>query len=377
MTPAAVTAAAAPAGASATYIGSTAALNVAFSATGGAATNLQITSALSTGWTLAGGTLPCAQVGGGNTCRATLNYAPVAATSASTLVLQYAYTDNFGESRTGQLSIPYSAVPHIAYITNTGSNTVTQCTAGVTGALGNCTQVSSPVFSTPSGITIDGARAYVAEAGAASVSVCNVDSSGLSGCIDAVTGPDELVSVALDGDIAFISNQPADTVETCNVAADGTFSGCTVVAAATPLLSAVNLMTLQGSTLYIGNATAPDITLCSVTAGVITTCENNRLSAIAGKVVFGGTSAYVTLSGQNSVQQCAVGSGGTLTACSDSGAGTSFDAPIGITLFGGYAYVVNRNNNTISQCAVAANGQLSGCFSTGSGLNSPFDIAIQ
>jgi hypothetical protein len=373
--PAAVTAAATPVSASATYIGSTAAVGVAFSATGGAATNLQITSTLPAGWTFAGGTLPCAQVGGG-TCQVTLNYAPVAATSASTFVLQYAYTDNFGESRTGQLSIPYSAVPHIAYITNSGSNSVTQCTLALTGALGNCTQVSSPAINLPGGITIDGARAYIAEPGQ-SVSVCNVGSSGLSGCETAVTDTNEPVSVALDGDIAFISNQGSQTLETCTVAADGTFSGCATVAAATPLLSAPAGLTMQGSDLYITNAASSDITICGVTAGVISACVNEGLSSTSTNVAFAGTSAYLTIPGLNSVQQCSVGSGGVLSACTDSGAGATFDFPYAIALFGGYAYVVNRNNNTISQCAVAANGQLSACVVSGNGLNSPIDIAIQ
>jgi hypothetical protein len=351
---------------------------VAFSATVGAATNLQITSALPIGWTLAGGILPCAQIGGGSTCQVMLNYAPVAPTSASTLELQYTYTDNFGEFRTGQVSIPYSAVSHMAYITNVDSNTVTQCALSVTGALGNCTQVSSPMFNAPAGITIDGARAYIAEVFASSVSVCNVDSSGLSGCKVAVTGQDEPASVALDGDIAFISNVGTGNVKTCNVATDGTFSGCVTAATATPFLSSAITMTFHGSTLYIVNSTSSDITLCGVTVGGISACVNEGLPASGWKVVFNGTSAYVTARALNSVQQCSVGSGGTLTACSDSGAGPIFHSPNGITLFGGYAYILNQFTDTISQCAVAANGQLSGCVSsTGNGLNNPFDIAIQ
>jgi hypothetical protein len=373
--PAAVTAAATPVSASATFIGSTAAVSVAFSATGGTATNLQITSALPAGWTLAAGTLPCAQVGGSSTCQVTLDYAPAAVTSASTLALQYAYTDNFGEPRTGQFSIPYSAVPHMAYITNFGSNSVTQCTLSVTGALGDCTQVTSPTLEVPAGITIDGARAYIAES--VGITVCNVGSSGLSGCISAVTDNDEPVGVAFDGDTALISNQGGQTVEMCNVATDGTFSGCATVAAVTPLLSAPAGLTMQGSNLYITNGASPDVTLCAITAGVISACVNEGLSAISTNVAFAGTSAYLTMPGLNSVQQCSVGNAGTLSACTDSGVGATFNDPFGMTLFGGYAYVANRGNNTISQCTVAANGQLSNCILTGSGLNNPLDIAIQ
>jgi hypothetical protein len=373
--PAAVTAAATPVSADATFIGSTASVSVAFSATGGTATNLEITSALPTGWTLAGGMLPCAEVGGGTTCQATLNYAPVAAISASTLVLQYAYTDNFGESRTGQLSIPYSAVPHMAYITNFGSNSVTQCTLNLTGALGNCTQVTSPTLEALAGITIDGARAYIAEG--VGIAVCNVSSSGLSGCLSAATDDDEPIGVAFDGDTAFISNQGLFTVETCTVAADGTLAGCAVDANVTPFLDAPAEATFQGSNLYIPNVLSSDVTVCPVTAGVTGTCANVALIAPATKAVFGGTSAYLTMPGLNSVQQCSVGSDGSLNACADSGVGATFNDPFGMTLFGGYAYVANRGNNTISQCTVAADGHLSACVSTGSGLSAPDDIAIQ
>jgi hypothetical protein len=374
--PGAVTAAATPASANSTFIGSTAALSVVFSAMGGAATNLQITSTLPTGWTLAGGTLPCAQIDGGHTCEATLNYAPVSATSATTLMLQYAYTDNFGESRTGQLNIPYSAVPHIAYITNFSSNSVTQCTLSVMGALGNCTQATSPVISNPIGIALNGTQAYIGESDGV-VALCNTGPAGLSGCISAPANGDETETVAFDGNVAFISNQGNSTVETCAVAADGTLNGCTTAANVTSFLNAPSELAIQGTNLYIPNAATPNITICPVTAGVIGPCANTSLIAPSTKVVLSGTNAYLPMPGLNSVERCSVGADGSLSACADSGAGAVFNDPFGMTLFGGYAYVVNRSNNTISQCAVAANGQLGACVVSGSGLNGPIDIAIQ
>ncbi len=373
--PGAVTAAATPANASSTFIGSTAAVNMVFSATGGAATNLQITSTLPTGWTLAGGTLPCAQVGSGNACEATLNYAPVSATAATNLTLQYAYTDNFGESRTGQANIPYSAVPHLAFITNTSSNPVTQCTLSVTGALENCTQAASPVINGPVGVTLNGTQAYIG--GFSGITVCNTGSAGLSGCVSESTGGDESEAVAFDGNVAFISNQGTGTVQTCTVAADGTLNGCTTAANVTPFLDAPSELAFQGTTLYIPNAASPDITICPVTGGVIGACTNASLISPSVKVVVSGTLAYVTTGLMNSVQLCSVNADGSLGGCADSGAGAVFNNPFGMTLSGGFAYVVNRGDSTISQCTVAANGQLGACVVSGTALNGPLDIAIQ
>ncbi len=374
--PGTVTAAATPASANSTFIGSTAAVSVVFSATGGAATNLQVTSTLPTGWTLAGGTLPCAQVGSGNTCEATLNYAPVSATSATPLSLQYAYTDNVGEPRTGQLNIPYSAVPHIAYITNLASNSVTQCTLSVTGALENCTQATSPVINGPAGIALNGTQAYIGERDG-TIALCNTGSTGLSGCVSEPTGGDQTEMVAFDGNVAFISNQGTSTVETGTVAAVGTLYGCTTAMNVTPFLTAPSELAFQGTNLYIPNANAPDMTICPVTAGVIGACANTALDSLAEKVVFSGTGAYLPMPTLSSVERCSVGADGSISGCMDSGAGAVFNRPFGMTLFGGFAYVVDRGSNTISQCTVAANGQLGACVVSGTGLNDPIDIAIQ
>jgi len=374
--PAAVTAAATPASANSTFIGSTSAVSVVFNAMGGVATNLQVTSPLPTGWTLAGGTLPCAQVSGGNSCEATLNYAPVSATSATTLTLQYAYTDNFGNARTGQLNIPYSAVPHIAYITNLAANSVTQCMLSLTGALENCTQFTSPVISQPAGITLNGTQAYIGGL-AGVVALCNTGSAGLSGCISALADGVEPEMVAFDGNVAFISEQSSATVQTCAVAADGTLNGCVTATNVTPFLLVPNELAFQGTTLYIPNAEAADLTVCPVAAGVTGACANTSLVAPSAKVVLNGTNAYLTMTTLDSVERCSVNVDGSIGACTDSGAGAVFDQPFGMTLFGGFAYVVNRGNNTISQCTVLANGQLGACVVSGTGLNGPLDIAIQ
>jgi hypothetical protein len=377
-TPATVTAAVTPFDANSTYVGSTAAVGVVFSATGGSASNLQITSTLPAGWSLAGGTVPCAQVSGASACQATLNYAPTATTAASTLALQYTYTDNFGASRTGQLSIPYSAVAHTAYVVNFLANTVTRCALNATGGLVGCTQANSPTITGPAGITLVGARAYIPLAGGAQgVTVCDIADSGLSGCRSAMTDTQEPVSVAFDNDVAFISNQGNSTIETCTVASDGTFSGCAVVAAATPFLSPGSGLAMYGSNLYSGNVGAANVTRCALTAGVVSTCTNDSVSALTANVAFAGTNAYLTVPAQNLVLRCSVGNGGALSGCADSGPGPIFDEPFGIALFGGYAYITNRVTNTVSQCAVGATGQLSGCVNTGINLMDPLGIAIQ
>lgn len=80
-----------------------------FTDDGNPATNLNVTSdltALPAGWSSATSSLACAIVSTGNGCLLTLTFAPTASLSG-TLTLNYSYTDDAGESKTGVVTIPY------------------------------------------------------------------------------------------------------------------------------------------------------------------------------------------------------------------------------------------------------------------------------
>jgi len=75
------------------------------------ATLLDLTSslaALPAGWSSTAGSFTCTSLSSGNGCQLTLTYAPTAA-STGTLMLQYAYSNNAGEPKTGSVSILYTA----------------------------------------------------------------------------------------------------------------------------------------------------------------------------------------------------------------------------------------------------------------------------
>jgi hypothetical protein len=67
-------------------------------------------SALPIGWTAPASSLTCASVSVGTTCQVILTYAPTAAASG-TLAFGFSYVNSAGTSKTGTVSIPYTAAP--------------------------------------------------------------------------------------------------------------------------------------------------------------------------------------------------------------------------------------------------------------------------
>lgn len=80
---------------------------------GNPATALTVTNLaeLPAGWSAAAGSFTCATVSTGSGCLLPLTFAPTAAGSG-TLTLNYSYTDNAGEAKTGMVSLAYAATAH-------------------------------------------------------------------------------------------------------------------------------------------------------------------------------------------------------------------------------------------------------------------------
>ena len=106
-----------------------------FTDDGNPATNLSVTSdltALPAGWSSATPSLSCAIVSTGNGCLLTLIFAPAASVSG-TLTLNYSYTDEAGESKTGVATIPYftsTANDVVATVSPVGQITAVEKTGG-------------------------------------------------------------------------------------------------------------------------------------------------------------------------------------------------------------------------------------------------------
>jgi hypothetical protein len=136
-----------------------------FTDDGNPATNLSVTSdltALPAGWSAATPSLACAIVSTGNGCLLTLTFAPATSLSG-TLTLNYSYTDDAGESKTGVVTIPYftttandviataSPLGQITAVEKTGGRSVPITFTTNNGESASKLTVSSSLKSLPAG----------------------------------------------------------------------------------------------------------------------------------------------------------------------------------------------------------------------------------
>jgi hypothetical protein len=67
-------------------------------------------SALPADWSAPASSFGCLSVSAGTGCQMSLTYAPTAA-AGGTLAIGFSYVNSAGSSKTGTVSIPYSAAP--------------------------------------------------------------------------------------------------------------------------------------------------------------------------------------------------------------------------------------------------------------------------
>jgi hypothetical protein len=310
--------------------GSSSAVSVTFTTDdGNPASALSITSGLNplpAGWSSASSSFACATLSTGGGCTLNLVYAPSAAGNG-TLPLTYGYLDDSGAAKTGSLAILYTATPPPHLYVAQLSGVFSYCSLSPAGMLTSCAATGNG-FTAPSGIVFSGSNAYVADYGANAVFLCSAAADGsLSGC--AATGSNFLKpwQLAISGTTLYASNlNSGGGVTTCAIAVDGTVSGCTQSAGGT------------GS------------------AGIAA----------------GASFAYVGV-GPATVDACAIGGSGILSACASTGG--AFSSPNGISLLNGAAYIANQGNGTVSVCTVNSDGSLAGCAASSIG-SQPMDVAF-
>lgn len=237
-----------------------------------------------------------------------------------------------------------------AYIANnTGSIPVSLCSINsTTGNLGSCATSNNTgaAFSGPRNIAFNryGTVAYVSNAGN-TVSRCPMNSNGTFGAC-AATGSGfnapRGIAVNVSGTIAYVANRGNNTVSKCIIASNGTWSGC----------------------VDSGNTAAGGVAF-------------NRPASIA--INPSNTIAYVTNAGNNTVSKCPINSNGTFAACVGSGnTGLSFSTPQGIFInpANTFAYVANETNNQVYQCPIS-NGSFGNCVDSGVGttFSSPIGLS--
>ena len=191
-----------------------------FTDDGNPATNLSVTSdltALPAGWSSATPSLACAIVSTGNGCLLTMTFAP-ASSVTGTLTLNYSYTDEAGESKTGVVTIPYftttandviattSPLGQITAVEKTGGRTVPITFTTNNGEAAANLSVSSSLKSLPAGWS----------AGASTLSCASVSTG--NGCQLSLTyAPSELGSGTVSISYSYVDGSGAAKTGVTNI----------------------------------------------------------------------------------------------------------------------------------------------------------------
>jgi hypothetical protein len=371
------------------------------------ATALQLTSsltALPAGWRSASPTFSCNGFGGGNGCQLALTYAPTVAGNG-TLTLNYTYMNNAGESKTGSVSVAYTATTNnnivntvnpasLAVFTNSSTPvTVTfttddpnpasglSITSGLS-ALPAGWSSPSPGFTCPSvgaGATCQLSLTYAPTAaggGTLYLTYSYNDNSGTakSGTVSivyAATVPHLYVAELLG------PAGPPGLLYSCSLNPDGTLSICaqTGNGFSTPSGIAFYGSNYAYVTDFFNNA----VYVCSVGAdGSLADCTNTGIILQLPnfqspfQLAVNGSTLYITNANSGGgVTTCAIGTGGALSNCAESaGMGNS-----GIAVNSNYAYV-GVGASTVDECAVGPMGSLTGCTPTGTGFSDVDGISL-
>ncbi|WP_119328314.1 beta-propeller fold lactonase family protein [Cysteiniphilum halobium] len=278
-----------------------------------------------------------------------------------------------------------------AFITNFGSNTVTQCDVNtLAGTFSNCHDTNGAGFYEPFGIvlTADDSKAFIANSGNNTVSRCDVNNKGTFSNCTYIAGSklnnSSTVSafvLTADGSKAFIVNSGNNTVSQCDVSKDGMFSNCQNTGGSEFDKPTAITLTKDGSKAFIANSGNNTVSRCDVRNGTFSNCQNtgsgfDTPSAIA--LTADGSKAFVASFAQSTIRRCDVNiKAGTLANCEDTGDIKFYNpSAIALTADGSTAFIANYTSNSIIQCSVN-NGDFYNCHDAhGTGINAPSAIAL-
>lgn len=280
--------------------------------------------------------------------------------------------------------------------------------------------------------------AFVTNSGTNTISTCNILDSGLfDTCTDSGAGAifdrPEQITLNAAGTIAYITNHLDNTLMTCNVSSTGTLSSCAIASSLgiTPSLPVGISINSGGHIAYISdfngvarcainNAGEPVLCVGSGNTGIdfdhawglalntagtfayvankngdfLSVCPINGLLGAFGDCVDSGnifvgprgvilnkanTIAYITNGSGNFVSLCPILSTGSFGMCTDAGVGAIFDEPekLAINIPGTLTYVPNLNGNTVSICSVSLQtGLFTSCVDSGNTFNGPSSVFL-
>jgi hypothetical protein len=355
--------------------------------------------ALPAGWSSTATTFSCSGFSSGNGCQLPLTYAPTSPGSG-TLILNYTYLNNAGESKTGAVSIAYRATANNTIVGKPSQTSL----AVVTGSISPITVTFTTNDGNPAtGLLLTSSLTTGLPSGwsstAGSFFSCSSVSTGTTCQLSltyAPTVPTALTSNTLS--LTYSYNNNSGTAETGTVsisyvatqaylyiaqlfsptvsycmlaAADGTPTNCMATSATFTRPAGI---AFNGSgQAYVADEGANVVDVCSVMAnGDLTNCVNSGAAVTEPfNLAVNGSTLYST-STIGGVTSCTIGVTGMLLGCStDSRTGTT-----GIAVSPGFAYIA-AGASSVDVCAIGPSGTLStSCVSAGGPFSSPGGITL-
>jgi len=269
------------------------------------------------------------------------------------------------------------APPHV-YIADLGNINVCSINM-VDGSLTGCVATGTG-FQGPFGIVLPGGLASVSNGAiftGPSVSVCNVASDGtLTGCALTaanIGGPQEL---GVNGATLYVANGSGPGVTYCTILPDGSLSNCGITATDFNTLG----MAVGSGSIYLSNNSG-SVDGCAIdTDGSLSSCAVTGTGpnysagvALSGNLVYAASGNPAA----PGVEVCPINVDGTLGTCTASALPAGAN-PLGMAVAGNHAYIGDPAAG-IYLCAVSpVDGSLSNCTVSngGASYNAPTQITI-
>lgn len=166
-----------------------------------------------------------------------------------------------------------STATHL-YAANAGTTDITYCGFALDGSLMNCGQITSGLVA-PGSIAIANGTAYITDTGSGTVTACVVDATtgDFSACNIVAVGFAQPVGIALLGGYVYIVDRGANAVSVCPVNNDGSLGSCSSNA----IGNGPSTIAFFGNHAYVASSLDNTVHICEVNpaTGSLSACNAN------------------------------------------------------------------------------------------------------
>lgn len=354
-------------------VGATQTATLAFAPDRDGASDFEVTTdlnALPPGWSSAQPSLRCTSLP--SSCALALSYAP-AASGASSVTIDYRYTDADGHPGSGSATLAATGYLEWLYVSTPGAQSVQRCRWSETGTLADCADALLGIdFGI--GVFAHGSHALAIDYAGHQARRCTVASDGtLSACT--AVGDDlggDVIGAALRGDDLYLANPIDNTIRHCRLDADSAPGSCSV--AANLGVDPLGLAVREGA-LYVASYNAGAVLRCPIGAdGALGACASLASVGGASGIAFWRDTAYVSTISWNGIYQCHVAADGSFDACQ--WAAAPFFYAISIAAQPGSLLLSNFAGSSVASCELGADGSIGACQATGPAFAQPGMLSV-